>query len=182
MAIHQINKTLDQLQKRIIPGKQQTSTTAYLRAVLLGSVAGARSTLPFTLLTWEKDPRKSDTLLPSRLLAADLARPILTTATIGEMIGDKLPFTPSRMDPLPFAGRVVIGGLAGAVIAYRFRKSPFVGAALGALGAAFGTVAGYSSRHLLGERTHIPDPVWGLTEDVIATGLGLLATSKTLPF
>jgi uncharacterized membrane protein len=176
LAIHQINKALDQLQERISPDRKKEST-AYLRAVILGSVAGSRSTLPLTLLAWEKDPRKSDTLLPSRLLASDKAKPILTTATIGEMIADKLPFTPSRLDPLPFAGRVIVGGLAGATIAYRFRESAVVGAVLGSLGAAFGTVAGYYSRHLLDERTAIPDPVWGITEDAIATGLGLLATS-----
>jgi uncharacterized membrane protein len=182
LALQQLNKAFDQLQDRIKPDRKKESTAGYLRALVIGSVAGSRSTLPFTLLTWEKDPRKPDTLLPSRLLKTDKAKAITTIATIGEMIADKLPFMPDRLDTPSFVLRLVTGGLAGTIIAYRFHKSPILGALLGGSAAAFGSVAGQNSRQLLTKRTGIPNGVWGAVEDVIATGLGLLATRKTVPF
>jgi uncharacterized membrane protein len=177
LALQQINKALDQLQNRINLGRKKESTEGYLRALVIGNVAGSRSMLPFALLAWEKDPRKPDTLLPSRLLDTGTARTITTIASIGEMIADKLPSIPSRLGTPSFVGRLISGGLAGMIIAYRFRESPVLGALLGGSGAAFGSVAGYYSRQLLTERTGIPSAIWGVSEDAIATGLGLLATT-----
>jgi hypothetical protein len=41
---------------------------------------------------------------------------ILSILAIGELIADKLPKTPSRKAPMPFAARVVIGALCGAAL------------------------------------------------------------------
>lgn len=41
---------------------------------------------------------------------------ILTVLAIGELINEKLPKTPSRKAPVPFAARVVTGALSGSAI------------------------------------------------------------------
>lgn len=182
MAIAQTTrKVFDQLQALLNPGQEPRPTAGYLRAIVIGSVAGGRSTLPLTLLAWEKDPRTQDTLLPSHLLNTQAARIITTTASVGEIIADKTPFIMSRMAPPAFLWRLFTGGLAGTIIAYRFRESPVLGALLGSLAASFGTMAGYYSRKTLDEHTPIPDPVWGAVEDAIDIGIGLLAVKRTIP-
>jgi uncharacterized membrane protein len=174
-------KALDQLQARINPGKESELTAGYLRALVIGCVAGSRSTLPLTLLAWQKDPRQADTLLPSQILDTKAARIIITTASVGEIIADKTPFIPSRLSPPAFIGRLISGGLAGAIMAYRFRESPVLGALLGGGAAGFGAIVGYYSRKTLDEHTPIPDPVWAVVEDAVAVSLGLLAVSETIP-
>jgi uncharacterized membrane protein len=179
MAIAQLTrKAIDQLQTLIAPGKEPGPTTSYLRAFLIGALAGTRSTLPLTLLAWEKDQRHPDTLIPSQLLDTRAARIIMVTSSVGEIIADKTSFIPSRLSAPAFIWRLFIGGLAGAIETYRFRESPILGAVLGSSAAALGTLAGYYGRKALDRYTFIPDPVWGAVEDVIASGLGLLAVRK----
>jgi uncharacterized membrane protein len=182
MAIADIAlKALEVLESRINPGKEAQSTVGYLRALVIGSIAGTRSTLPLTLLAWEKDPRRHDTLPLSQMLDTQAARIITTTASVGEIIADKTPFIMSRIAPPAFLWRLFTGGLAGTIIAYRFHKSPILGALLGGSAAAFGTMAGYYSRKTLDEHTPIPDPIWGAVEDAVATGIGMLAVRKSIP-
>src|SRR5690242_7663745 len=176
MAITQITrKALDQLQSLIHPDNELGPSGVYLRALGVGALAGTRSTLPLTLLAWEKDPHHSDALIPSQLLDTQAARIITATASVGEIIADKTPFILSRLSPPAFIWRLFIGGLAGAIMTYRLHKSPILGALLGSSAAALSTMASYYSRKTLTWYTFIPDPVWGVVEDVIATRLGLLA-------
>lgn len=70
-------------------------------------------------------------------------------------------------------GRMLCGGLTGAAVASETRRSPVLGAVLGAGGAVLGAQAGYHARVALGEATGIPDPVWGAVEDVVAVTLGM---------
>jgi uncharacterized membrane protein len=162
--------------------KEPGPTTGYLRALLIGALAGTRSTLPLTALAWEKDPRHPDTLIPSYLLDTQAARIITVTSSVGEIIADKTPLLPSRLSPPAFIWRLFIGGLAGTIMMYRLHESPILGAVLGSSAAALGTMASYSSRKTLGRLTPIPDPVWGVVEDAVAAGLGLLAVRKAISF
>ena len=52
-----------------------------------------------------------------------------------------------------------------------------VGAVIGALGAAFGTLAGYHVRAWLVPALRVPDFVIALAEDVVAVGCALLVVS-----
>ena len=97
----------------------------------------------------------------------------LLLLALGEFVGDKLPFTPSRLELGPLFGRMLFGGLAGAAIASEARRSPALGAVLGVGGAVLGAQAGYHARAALDEVTGIPDPVWGAAEDVAAVTLGM---------
>jgi uncharacterized membrane protein len=152
----------------------------YARAGALGVVGGMRSQLPFALLALAAN-RGNFAAGADRPLSLLLSRGAAVgcgLAAVGELIGDKLPMTPSRLAPGPLAGRLVFGGLAGAAISYEAGRSALLGAALGAAGAGLGAAAGYAGRASLGRSTNVPDPLWGGVEDILAIGLGLAALRR----
>jgi uncharacterized membrane protein len=128
------------------------ANTAYLRALSIGAVAGLRT---FTA--------PAATLGIGRQVWSGLA----IVAAAGELVADKLPFTPSRLAPGAFGARLVSGGLCGRALARRFDGSGTIGLAAGAAAAAASAWAGYSLRHELTQRG-LPDFVVALCEDAIA--------------
>ena len=90
----------------------------------------------------------------------------------GEVVGDKLPMTPSRIDPGPLFGRLLFGGLSGAVLWVSEGKKARVGALLGAVSAAAGAYTFYHLRKRAGMTSGVPDPWIGLLEDILAYGVG----------
>ncbi len=155
-------------------------TPVALRAALLGVVAGMRSQLPFALLAVaaRQDRVGSAAAEPTGILGSDRVLVGSGLAAAGELIGDKLPFTPSRLAPLPLAGRIGFGGAAGALLARRSGGSALLGAAAGAAGSLLGAFGGYQARVFAGRATGVADPVWGAAEDVVAVSIGLLATRR----
>lgn len=157
---------------------ENESETSMWRAALLGVVTGMRSQMPPALLAW----RRSRGEFPHEIVGVGgvLGRrasvPLTTLAAAGELVGDKLPRTPARLEQGPFIGRVVMGATAGSGVSAAFGRSRITGAALGAAGAALGSVAGYRLRAAAAHRTGISDTVWGLLEDGLVIGLGLVAT------
>jgi uncharacterized membrane protein len=92
---------------------------------------------------------------------------ILSALAIGELINDKLPKTPSRKTPAPFAFRVVAGALCGAVFGGA-GQSLIGGLLAGALGGVAGTLGGYEFRARLVRATAGKDLPIALLEDAIA--------------
>ena len=158
-------------------------STLNARVAGLGAVAGLRSMLPFALLAaaanrvdgFADGPFATDAAPPVGLLRSRWALLGLGLAAAGELVGDKLPFTPDRIAPGPLGGRLVLGALAGAALYQEARRPPLTGAALGAVAAGGGAAAGFFARRGLGRVTGIPDPVLALLEDALAIGLGLRA-------
>jgi uncharacterized membrane protein len=153
------------------------TATPLTRAMLLGAVAGMRSLLPIALLGLESSRGRFD---PGRTwLARRLATPggvaAALLASVGELVGDKLPVIPDRTRPGPLAGRVVIGTLVGAAVYQDAHRPVAYGAVVGAAAAAASTLALARARTALGRRTPLPDLAWGLVEDVLALTVGLLA-------
>lgn len=148
------------------------------RSFAIGVVAGSRSQLPSALLAWRANRDDLPGVLegPSRLLRQSGSVPLTTLAAAGELVGDKLPMTPSRLDRGPLVGRLVLGAGGGFSLAGAFGNSRVLGALLGAAGAAIGAYGGYHLRKLAGERTPVPDAAWAVLEDGVAIGLGLRAT------
>ena len=151
-----------------------------LRVAQLGMVAGLRSQLPFALLA--SAARRGEFAAraepPIRLLRHPAALPLLGSAAVGELVGDKLPMTPSRLAPGPLIGRLALGGAAGAIVAREAGRSASLAAGLGAVGAALGAFAGYHLRAGAGRRTGIPDPIWAVVEDAFALALGVTALRR----
>src|SRR5829696_4713730 len=132
-----------------------------LRPLLLGVVTGLRSQLPLAVLAWSQPPSPAD---PVRLraLRSPAGRVAAGVAAAGELVMDKRPQTPSRLEPAVLGGRLASGALAGV------------------LAAAAGAYAGAAYRKALPARTHTPDLPWALAEDAVAVTLAT-ATVRSWP-
>jgi len=148
------------------------------RSLTLGVVTGLRSQLPTAMLAWRQSREQlpEDLGGPVGILGRRGAVPASALAAVGELVADKLPRTPSRLDAGPFLGRLSLGATAGAGIAAAFGGSRILGGVLGIAGAAAGSHAGARYRARVAERTDIPDAVWAVAEDVTAIALALAAT------
>jgi uncharacterized membrane protein len=155
----------------------RSATALVAPALLLGAVAGLRSQFPGALLALavRQGALPHGQRAPLRWLGERWSLPLATLAAGGELIGDKLPFTPSRLAPAPLLGRLASGSAAGAAIADAAGRSAIAGAALGAVGAGIGSVVGYYARRSLSAATGIASPIAGVVEDLIGIGLGQLA-------
>lgn len=149
----------------------------YLRAACLGAVAGMRSmgapALVAAFLTREGHAPPAS-LTDSRLgwLGTPRAALVFKWLGAGEVVGDKLPLTPSRLQPGPLFGRALFGGVCGAALCLDAEKSPLSGAALGAGTAVASAFAFYHLRHLLTGTYRVPDFPVALAEDALAYGGG----------
>ena len=134
-----------------------------------GIASGLRSMAPPALLSqhladrpmWQLDSPVE------RTLASPGARALLGVAALGELVADKLPGTPSRMEPGPLLVRAMAGALGGGVLMHRARQPALMGALAGAVGAVTGAAAGYHARQAL-TRSGIPDSAVAVLEDVLA--------------
>lgn len=107
---------------------------------------------------------------PLAILGSPVARWVLLVAMLGELVADKLPFTPSRTTPGPFFARVASGALAGAALAAGAGGPLALGAVAGGVGGVAGTLAGYRVRTGLVRALGTPDYVVAIAEDVVAVG------------
>jgi uncharacterized membrane protein len=142
----------------------------YVLAFLIGVVAGLRSLTPLAAVSWAA--RLGWLHVENTWLAflGYTATPyIFTLLAIGEIINDKLPKTPSRKAPVPFAARIVTGALGGAALG---AVSHAMGGGLiaGIVGAVAGTLGGYEFRARLVKATGGKDLPIALLEDAIAIG------------
>jgi len=146
----------------------------YLQAACLGVIAGMRSMGAPALVSDHLARSASPSLGPSplRWLGTAKAATITKFLAAGEIVGDKLPMTPSRLAPAPLVARMVSGGMCGAALCLHGGKRGDVGAVLGMAGALAGAFGFYHLRRTLGQKTSIPDPVLGAAEDVLAFGGG----------
>jgi uncharacterized membrane protein len=146
-----------------------------LRSATLGFVAGLRSMLPLALLAdrlGREGPDIADGGWAVDLLTARPAAVVLGLAAAGEVLADKLPRTPSRVAPLPLAGRVVLGGTTCALQSLAEGRASDSGARVGALGAVAGSVVGYTARTRLSRLLPLPGVLVALIEDGLAWWLG----------
>jgi uncharacterized membrane protein len=136
-----------------------------VRAAAAGVAAGSRTTLGFAL--------------PLLLARRRWLRTLGALAVGGELVGDKLPMTPSRLDPPGPAVRALAGAVAGATVArHAGTRSRFgvVGAAVvGAAASAAGTWGGAAWRRAVAERGR-PDLPAALVEDAAAVTLAVTAS------
>lgn len=152
------------------------STVAHIATPLLGVSAGLRSFTPLAVAAWFA---KEGALPVKGTWAAWLAHPTavtcLSAAAAGEDIGDKMPGTPDRTAPLGLTGRLIMGGLVGAIVATAYRRNITGGAALGAAGAAAGTYGGFYLRKSLTKSAGLNDLPVAVSGDAAAVALAVRA-------
>jgi uncharacterized membrane protein len=141
---------------------------AYSMAFLIGVIAGLRSLTAPAAVSWGARLgwlRLENT--PLAFLGYAATPYILTALAIGDLINDKLPKTPSRKEPVPFAARILMGGLSGAALGAA-AGSLAGGLVAGALGGVAGTLGGYEFRARLVKAAGGKDLPIALLEDAIA--------------
>jgi len=135
----------------------------FLRAVVAGAATGLRSTAAMAALI---DGRAQG--LPAALMRPQ-ARTAARVAVAGELVIDKLPTTPSRLETRGLAARVALASAAAVVLA-RGNNRPVLPNVLAA-----GTMAlvaarvGHDLRVMAG--THLPPLAVAVAEDAVALGL-----------
>jgi uncharacterized membrane protein len=144
-----------------------------------GVIAGLRSLTAPAAVAWAAHLKWVDL---RQTWAAFIASPVtlysLTALALLELVGDKLPKTPSRKTPGPFAARIVMGALSGATLCTVARQPSATGEVLGGLGAVVGTLGGYQARTRLVKAWNVPDFVVALLEDAVAIAGGLFIVSR----
>lgn len=146
------------------------------RAFGLGAITGLRSmAAPAAVSRAAADGRIGSLEgTPFAVLGSPGAAKVLTVLEIGELIGDKLPITPSRTALPPLLGRAASGALAGAALFASEGHRTAVGGVLGAAGALASAQAGERLRMGISQRLGVPDLVAALLED----GVVLFASSR----
>lgn len=98
----------------------------------------------------------------------------------GEVIIDKLPVTPSRLESRSLVVRLMLGVFAGAAIGSegKGKASLAKGAVAGLAGATIGNVGGYHARKTVVETIGMPDPAVAVVEDALAITLANNAVSR----
>lgn len=145
------------------------------RAALFGFVAGLRSQTPLAVLAvnYAHAPRAAG-WRHWFFFRSRWGRQALVAGWAVELVVDKLPVIPPRIEPGPLAGRAFMGGVAGAAIASARHGAGarLAGITTGALGAIAGSYAGYHARQGIEKQTGLPDPIVALGEDALAFGVG----------
>jgi uncharacterized membrane protein len=174
------NNAFNALKNSTMKAKQggNENMQPYVRSAMIGFVAGLRSIMPLALLAWEKGNQPGNAGTLSHLLDIPVVKVATGLASIGEVIADKTPLIPSRLSEGSFMARLVSGALAGMFITSQARRSPALGAVMGATGAGLGSITGYSYRTVLPATTHVSDFIWAVIEDITAFSLGSYAVQQ----
>jgi uncharacterized membrane protein len=146
-----------------------------LRAAALGAASGSRTTagLAAVALSSQRGDRGA--------LASGLGSTTGTVASgilaAGELVADKLPTTPSRLQPPSLGGRLAVGGAAAAAVARRDGHDPVLPALVGAASAVGASLLGVRLRALSAQRFGSDRP-GAFAEDGLAALLGWLGARR----
>lgn len=139
------------------------------RALGLGALAGVRSAGAPAVLTWNLRRRGKPLVSGWRVpQAVGAALPLLA---LGEVIADKLPFTPARTKAASLVARAFSGAFAGAATA-RKGESKVAPALLGSAAAAAATFGSYRLRKLGIDRSRRLGYAVAAAEDLLVLWAG----------
>jgi len=134
-------------------------------AALAGAATGLRSTTGIGALIETGSPG-----VPAPL-TMPVGRAVAGLAVGGELVVDKLPNTPSRLDPPGLVARVVLASAAGALIARAAERPMVPAAAVAAMAAVASARIGHDLRVVASRR--VPPLAAAVAEDVVALALAV---------
>jgi uncharacterized membrane protein len=143
-------------------------------ALLIAFASGLRAFTPVALVSWLAIwgwmPLAGS---PLWFLGTTACAIILSIFAVGELIGDKLPVTPPRIQFAPLAARVITGTVSAAALCFAGGKPWFLGIIPGVVGTVAGAFGGYHARRSIVQRLRVRDWLIALVEDgvVIVTTL-----------
>ena len=127
-----------------------------LLPLLTGVSAGLRSMTPLAIVAWASQHWPGVQQSSVAFMAAPAAAYMFTALAVAELIGDKLPFVPSRLTPGPLGARVVSGGLCGAVLCAAAQQSLAAGVLIGGIAGLAGSFAGFAARRYSRSTVSLP--------------------------
>lgn len=143
--------------------------TILVLSLLIGVVAGLRALAAPAAVAWAAHLGWLPLAGTPLAFMGHVATPwVLSALALGELIGDKLPKTPSRKVPVQFGTRILTGALSGAAIAAPSGQL-LLGLVAGVVGAVLGTFGGAAARGKLAQAFGRDLPA-ALIEDVVAIG------------
>jgi uncharacterized membrane protein len=146
-----------------------TTPSTLLGLFAIGFLTGLRGMTPISVLCWMTMLGRIPTAHGwMGFVANKISVGVFTFAAIGELIGDKLPNTPSRTKLPGFSARILFGALCAMILACISGSPIYLGAILGIIGAVAGTYGGWFARTRLVAALHCPDLPIALLEDAIA--------------
>lgn len=145
-------------------------------AFLVGFATGLRTFTPLALICWVAVwgwlPLGSSRL---HFLGSVTGATIVSILAVIELIGDKLPRTPSRTSTGPLCARILIASFAAAALAAGMGQSWIAGIMCGALASVIGAFAGFRYRASITKKVALPDWIFAVAEDAATVGLTLVA-------
>ncbi|HEY3306470.1 MAG TPA: DUF4126 family protein [Candidatus Binatia bacterium] len=149
-----------------------------LFAFLIGFFAGLRSLTAPAATAWAAHLGWLRLERPLSLIGSLPSVVIFTLLAVVELVGDKLPQTPSRTAAIGLTARIVTGALTGACVTAGNAQGIFLGAVLGAAGAVAGAFGGYQTRKRLVRVLGLPDIYMALLEDLVTVTGSLWVVSR----
>jgi uncharacterized membrane protein len=116
------------------------------RSFAIGFLSGLRMATPLASIANAAGQDRLHLPRPLSLVSATRAHSAFGAFMLFELVGDKLPFTPSRLQPQRLAGRSAGGAFTGACLSSSSKADIVKGAILGATGALAGSYIGYQAR------------------------------------
>jgi uncharacterized membrane protein len=148
--------------------------SAYRMTFSLGAISGLRSMSGPAFVALAASNGNLDLEgTPLAFLGSPRLSKVIVVMELGELVGDKLPKTPSRTAFPPLLGRAASGALVGAAVFVSDGRRATTGALLGSTAAIFAALAGERLRALAVEKTGLLDPVIALAEDATVLLIGL---------
>ena len=139
-----------------------------MRSLLIGVATGLRSQIGLAIVLRR-------TAGAGGVIGARLVQRLSGLAATGELVLDKVPGIPSRLERGPLVLRCVFGAVAAARLARVRGRSVVLAAALGATGALTGAFAGHALRTRGAQQG--PDVAVALGEDGLALVLARATTT-----
>ncbi|HKG52015.1 MAG TPA: hypothetical protein VKB14_16385 [Actinomycetales bacterium] len=152
--------------------REPASASLVLRSAALGVAAGSRSSLGLAASVLLSQGSAG----LGRAVTGRAAGTLATAGVAAELVADKLPQTPSRLQPPVLATRLASGASGAVALARRAGARPAAPAVAGLFGAGVGSFGGFAWRQWAGRR--VPDWQAALVEDGVAV---LLALAASLP-
>lgn len=148
-----------------------------LKTLAFGALAGMRSLAAPTLLSHFLSENENSPLqdTPLKFLGNSTVAMVLKGLAASEMVGDKVPGVPDRIELPSLMMRSASGALAGAAVYMMNNKKAAEGAAIGAAAAIAATYGSFYLRKTLSEKTSLADPIYGALEDALVIASGIKA-------
>jgi len=154
--------------------RKLTITHPFWQVLGIGALAGLRSAsapaITSHILSHHHSKRLEGTQLD--FMQSKTVTNVLMLLALGEVVMDKMPFTPNRIKPAGVAFRCLSGVLAGASISKATGGKIGAGALFGAASALASTYISFIVRKSTVKATGIIDPIIGGLEDALVFGAG----------